>query len=168
VGVHYELNEMGRKPKGRMTFECRFLSKVNKTDTCWLWTGRLNDDGYGHFDVNTNKAKSSHRVAYELWVAPIPDGLYVRHKCDVRNCVNPDHLEVGTQQDNVNDMFERGRHVACKGERNGRAKLTEDDVREIRVLLGFDISQRDIAKQFNVGQTIIYQIKIGKSWAHVQ
>jgi hypothetical protein len=100
----------------------------------------------------------AHRVAYELWKGPIPSGLLVRHKCDNRGCVNPDHLETGTQQDNMNDMLERNRQYC---------KLTEDDVIEIRVLLGFGVRQVQLAEQFGVSQYIISRINTGRIWKHV-
>lgn len=81
----------------------RFWPKVRKTDTCWLWTAALNQNGYGRFLVAPNPPVMSqaHRFAYELLRGPIPDGLSLDHLCRVRNCVNPDHLEPVTQRTNV-------------------------------------------------------------------
>jgi hypothetical protein len=147
--------------------EARFLTKVNKIEGgCWEWSGCKSVYGYGVFGVNVNNRNCrAHRVAYELWKGPIPSGLLVRHKCDNRGCVNPDHLETGTFQDNSNDMVERGRSL--KGENHGAAKLTEDDVVEIKVLLGFGVPQRQIAEQFGVSQHLISRINTGIQWAHV-
>jgi hypothetical protein len=86
----------------------RFWRKVNKTSTCWLWTRGITSWGYGWFTRATRKANYAHRVAWELTHGDIPDGL-VLHKCDVRSCVNPDHLYVGSQADNMRDMASRGR-----------------------------------------------------------
>jgi hypothetical protein len=80
--------------------EERFWTKVRKTDTCWVWTAGKNQDGYGRFQVG-RKPTSAHRVAYELSVGPIPDGLQLDHLCRVRDCVNPAHLEPVTQQENI-------------------------------------------------------------------
>ena len=76
----------------------RFLSKVNKTESCWLWTGYIDKKGYGIFKLD--KPKRAHRVSYELFVGPIPDGLVIDHLCRVRNCVNPEHLEPVTTKIN--------------------------------------------------------------------
>ena len=86
----------------------RFFAKVNKTDTCWLWTGFIDSGGRGRFYFN-GRATSAHRVSYELFVDEILEGLLVCHRCDVSACVNPDHLFVGTQTDNMHDCSEKGR-----------------------------------------------------------
>lgn len=82
----------------------RFWAKVNKTDACWLWTGRLDTHGYGEVRTGGMKRRRfhrAHRVAYELLVGPIPDGLVIDHLCRVRNCVNPEHLEPVTNAENI-------------------------------------------------------------------
>ncbi len=149
--------------------EQRFLRFVDKTDTCWLWTGYINQHGYGLFHpVDYTTTRSSHRVAYELWNEPIPIGLCVRHKCDVRNCVNPTHLELGTHKDNVKDMYDRNRQANINGTRNPNAKLTDDDVREIRILYGFRFAQKELGKMYNVSQSLITSIVNFKSWQHIK
>lgn len=84
-----------------------FRRYVKKTDSCWLWTGIVDRRGYGR--VYRGRMVFAHRFSYELHVGQIPKGLIVRHSCDVPGCVNPDHLRLGTQRDNVGDMFARGR-----------------------------------------------------------
>lgn len=96
-----------------MSSEERFWAKVNVTDECWLWTAQINQNGYGMFSVKGLPVRA-HRFAYELLVGPIPDGMVVRHACDVPSCVNPSHLLVGTQADNLRDMRQRGRDWASK------------------------------------------------------
>ena len=87
----------------------RFWSKVEKGDGCWLWRGAIGSHGrYGQFNV-VNRSRPSHRVAWELVNGPIPAGLYVLHRCDVGLCVNPAHLFLGTQKDNMADMMAKGR-----------------------------------------------------------
>lgn len=86
----------------------RFIVKVNKTDSCWLWTGGKGDVGYGSFYSGT-KAVHAHRWSYEYFLGPIPNGLLVCHKCDVRECVNPDHFFLGTHNDNTQDMIRKNR-----------------------------------------------------------
>lgn len=78
----------------------RLFDKVDVTATCWLWTGSINNAGYGRISVN-NRPKYAHRVMYELVVGPIPDGLHLDHLCRVRHCVNPDHLEPVTNRENT-------------------------------------------------------------------
>jgi hypothetical protein len=80
--------------------EERFFAKVEKTDTCWLWTGAKNQDGYGRFRLDGRKVQA-HRFAYELLVDPIPEGLELDHTCRVRHCVRPDHLEPVTHRENI-------------------------------------------------------------------
>jgi hypothetical protein len=161
VGVHYELNEMGRYDRTPMQ---RFLEHVNKTDTCWLWTGCCHKKGYGQFKIN-GKTVKAHRWSYEQHKGAIPEGLMMRHKCDVRNCVNPDHLEVGTNTDNMRDMVERGRHVPAM---RGVGTLTEDDVREIRKLHVQGLNGVQISMRYPVAFSTIYRILNGQYWAHVQ
>jgi hypothetical protein len=83
-----------------MLLESRFLAKVDDTETCWFWTATINNRGYGTFGLNGRMALA-HRVAYELWIGPIPDGLEIDHLCGVRHCVNPAHLEAVTHRENL-------------------------------------------------------------------
>jgi hypothetical protein len=94
----------------------RFMAKVNKTETCWLWTGarggldrKTRIGRYGRVAVGGGKTDQAHRVAYEMFVGPVPEGHYVLHRCDVSLCVRPDHLFTGTQTDNMRDMVAKDR-----------------------------------------------------------
>lgn len=89
----------------------RFWAKVNKTPTCWLWTANRLPKGYGVINVGgrAGSQQLAHRVSWELHFGPIPDGLWVLHRCDNPPCVRPDHLFLGTVQDNVDDMVTKGR-----------------------------------------------------------
>lgn len=91
-----------------MTYTERFNEKVEKTDSCWLWTGALNGKGYGCMSYN-GKATSAHRLSYILHKGEIPDGLIICHTCDIPKCVNPDHLWAGTPSENMKDMFAKDR-----------------------------------------------------------
>lgn len=94
-----------------MTVEERFLAKVKKTDTCWIWTGSA--QRYGRFRLS-GKLYLAHRISYELFIKRPPDELCVLHKCDVTKCVNPEHLFLGTQKDNALDREAKGRGEAGK------------------------------------------------------
>ena len=85
--------------------EQRFLSYVDKQEECWLWTGHVMSVGYGQF--HWNGTKRAHRVAYRLWIGEIPEGSVVHHACSVRNCVNPNHLQIVSPTNNIAEMLER-------------------------------------------------------------
>jgi len=126
-----------------MTTEQRFWNKVNKTDTCWLWTASKRNKGYGAFSY-TRDGKMiqdrAHRYSWEIHKGSIPEGLFVLHSCDVPACVNPSHLFLGNNQENVDDMMNKGRHVSGgtyiqkyegkyeRGESHHGAKLDADGV----------------------------------------
>lgn len=94
-----------------MDMKSRFETFVSPEPNsgCWLWMGAANADGYGHFGIARSKPDKAHRVAYRLYRGPIPTGMIVRHKCDMPCCVNPEHLIVGTHQQNMDDRAARGR-----------------------------------------------------------
>jgi len=142
----------------------RFWNKVDKSGDCWEWTG-FKHKGYGRFSVGVRRLRS-HRVAWELTHGPIPDGMLVLHTCDNPGCVNPDHLFLGTQADNMADMVSKGRQPFVKvlGEGVGTSKLAEDQVRSIR---SDPRSQRAIARDYGVSQTAISEIKNRKRWRHI-
>lgn len=117
-----------------MTFTERFWSKVQKSDGCWFWLAGKHRSGYGWFSLRRGRSDFAHRVAYTLTRGEIPSGLCVLHACDVRACVRPDHLFVGTKRDNNMDMTEKGRNGSCPGERHPRAKLNVETVRAIRAM----------------------------------
>ncbi len=130
---------------------------------CWIWTKSINRSGYGKTKVR-GKDVTAHRWSYELHKGPIPDGLHVCHSCDVRACVNPAHLWLGTHKDNNDDMIKKGRqatHIPTP-----TRKLTEDEVREIRAKRGI-VRIVDLAKQYGVDYSNISRIHTGKHYAHV-
>ena len=99
------MTDADRKERRRKPVMERFMEKVDVTDSCWLWTAQLSKDGYGRFGVRVTSQRymptNAHRVAYELFVGPIPEGMHLDHLCGVRNCVRPDHLEPVTPLVNV-------------------------------------------------------------------
>lgn len=137
--------------------EAKFLRKVEKTEACWNWTGAKTSLGYGAVG-HRGKVCYTHRIAYELWKGSIPKGLVVRHMCNNRKCVNPDHLEVGTMKDNVADMYAAGRQPNRKGEYHSQCKLTDADVAEIRQLCELGYRHRTIAEVYDVSQSHISSI----------
>lgn len=121
----------------------------------------LNTRGYWQFEYKGKKVPV-HRYNYELHKGPIPEGLVLRHHCDNSKCVNPDHLIPGTHADNVRDRVLRNRSAI--GSSNGRAKLTEDQVREIKQS---NLTQAELAKKYNVDRKVIYSIRKNLNWKHV-
>ena len=157
----------------REPLESRFWRQVTKTDGCWEWTGPLGTRGDGKMWNHEGSIIMAHRFSWILHNGAIPPGTGVLHKCDNPPCVNPDHLYVGTHQDNANDKVARGRQARCgpgnpaRGERNALAKLNEHSVREIRNLYKSGWSQQAIAERFGVVQTAISSIVRGKTWGHI-
>jgi hypothetical protein len=152
----------------KLTVREKFLAKVcpDAASGCWLWHGLVRPDGYGdaHFE---KKRQRAHRVAWKLFRGEIGPGLVVCHKCDVRACVNPEHLFLGTIADNVEDMNEKGR--CPRGENHGSAKLTADQVIRIKAMLAEDrLYIIEIALEFGVSPTAIHAIKSGRTWRHVK
>ena len=119
---------MGVKLKSASTF----FDKIEKTETCWLWTGAIVSGGYGNFNLY-GKFWPAHRLMWVISNGDIPLDKCVLHKCDIRKCVNPDHLFIGTRKDNADDMVKKGRQRGHKWDKNGRAKLTRSQVKELRV-----------------------------------
>lgn len=115
-------------------FQQRFEKKLQITPGCWLWTGALGAGaGNGRYGSikHEGKALRAHRVSYELYQSGIPAGLHVLHRCDNPRCVNPGHLRLGTHDDNMQDMYSKGRRAAATGLRNGAAKLSDDQKADI-------------------------------------
>jgi hypothetical protein len=145
----------------------RFWEKVEKTASCWLWNGYRNPGGYGQVNIGSrgDGMRLAHRVSWELHYGTIPEDMNVLHRCDTPSCVNPSHLFLGTDADNVADMMNKGR--GCTGERNGHAKLTADDVRAIRYMVDSGESYRAVAMQYGVSPSSIYGIANRRRWKHI-
>ena len=143
----------------------RFFSKVDirGEDECWEWQAGTDEAGYGRFRYNGEK-RLAHRVAFEFFFGPIPEGMVVRHKvCDNPKCQNPRHLELGSQGDNVDDMISKGRQA--KGDKHGRAILTSAEVDQIKVMDRELVNHKDIADIFGVSQSHVCNILQERCWA---
>lgn len=146
----------------------KFMSKVLKTNKCWIWLAAKNAKGYGTVGETENgkfKTKLAHRVAYERFVGHITPGLCVLHKCDVRSCVNPSHLMLGTQDQNIKDRQEKGRQK--KGEMDPQHKLSSSEVAEMRMMYKHGIMPTELSRRFGVCRSRVTEIVSGKAWKHL-
>ena len=134
---------------------------MRTTDQCWVSSGKLYPNGYARCNI-AGRTFGAHVVSYTLHVGPVPKGMVVRHMCDNRPCVNPYHLCLGTQRDNIGDAVERGRMAS--GENHGRSKLTVEDVRQIRCLIALGISNVWIGETYGVSHSTVSHIKRGRIW----
>ena len=141
-------------------FNAKF--KVGLTG-CWVWVGRPNTSGYGTFSLN-KKRERAHRVSWMLNRGPIPEGLQVLHKCDNPPCVNPDHLFLGTNADNVKDRVSKGRTAPNDGETNPKALLTKWLVLKIKRMRKRRMTYKAIGDTFGVSLPAVYKAVHGKTW----
>jgi hypothetical protein len=140
--------------------------KINEETNCWDWIGAKNRKGYGSLHFG-GKTRIAHRMSYELYVGEIPSGLLVCHHCDQPECINPEHLFLGTDLDNSNDKFLKGRQRFLVGEDNVTSKLTTFEIVEIKNMLKEGIGLTVIAKKYNTSRSNIDSIKKHKSWRHI-
>jgi hypothetical protein len=158
-----------RDENQRMTVRERFLSapKTRSVDGCLLWGGATGKGGYGVL-IRTSRRRMyfAHRVSWEVHFGPIPSGMLVCHRCDNPRCVDPNHLFLGTNDDNMADMVEKGRQ--CRGSDCHTSRLSVKDVLEIRALHATgEHSQGSLARRFGVWYNTIHMIVTRKSWRHV-
>jgi hypothetical protein len=162
---------------GRFQVNDPFVSFNEKwklsSNGCWEWIGVANR--YGNFSsqaMGFRDGISAHRASWILHKGPIPRSMFVLHRCDNKQCVNPEHLFLGTQSDNMKDKFLKGRqspHLppVLTGQNNKSAKLCEEDVRRMRELRNSGLTFVELGKQFGVSNTTAHRIVTGANWKHV-
>lgn len=139
--------------------EVRFAAKVNKGSDCWLWAGAKDRAGYGLIET-AGAMEGAHRVAYRLYIGECAGSL-VLHRCDNKSCVNPDHLFLGTQADNMKDKVAKGRQA--RGETNGNSKISDLQAQEMVSLRGQGMMVKDIAAKFGVSRVTVTKITLGQT-----
>ncbi len=152
----------------------RFWEKVKKQDGCWEWQSGARGGGYGGFKID-GRAWLAHRVSWIINYGNIPEGLNILHKCNNKNCVNPNHLYVGTQKENVRDAIDAGTHYRIpdehrrpvRGLEHKNAKLDHLKVREIRRLRKEGLGCRELGRFYDVDHSIISEVCNNKIWKHV-
>lgn len=148
----------------------RFWDKVKKTESCWIWTGAKNAQGYGSaWDIKSKTSIRAHRLSWTMFHGrSIPKGKLVCHTCDTPSCVKPDHLFLGTQLENMKDMYLKKRNYHVKGSSVNTAKLTKDHVIDIRNKYNTGkYTIVSLGKAYGVAHTNISCIILRKTWKHV-
>lgn len=147
-------------------FWAAFWQKTRREGDCLIWTGKQELTLHGNYGLvwvgprQTRKRRRTHQVSLEQKLGrPIAKGLQTNHTCDRMLCVNPDHLYEGTQQQNMDDMYARGRGKKARGDRSGRSKVTEAQIREIRIKLADGVAQMILAIEYGVSPQTISAIK---------
>lgn len=150
----------------RKTAVDRFLGKVERIPMsgCWVWLGFVTKDGHGKFFLR-GVMPTAHRCSWMLFRGEIPSGMCVLHKCDVASCVNPDHLYLGTNDDNVRDRVVRGRSAPVDKENAPNSKLTQEKVDEIRKRYETGDTQAALSSMFQISRSQVGNIVNRRQWA---
>jgi len=164
-----QVARLSYSPKTNGTPFARFMSRIAYgASECWYWIGGISDLGYGR--VGKGEHVAAHRASWTHFRGPIPEGMKVLHKCDLRCCVNPDHLFLGTQAENVADMFAKGRNRTTPqpGESNAMSVLTAVQVSQMRqIRKRTNLSHKKIAGLFNVSTMTAFRAITGQSWKKI-
>ena len=149
----------------RRPFMQRFEEKIEMIPECgcWIWTAATNIHGYGLFIFN-GKMQSTHRISWQVYRGAIPAGMFILHRCDTRLCVNPNHLRIGTQKENIQECHSKGRAGYKFGEHNGQSILLESQVLQI---MSDSREHYIIAKDYNISSSLVSALKKGKRWQHI-
>lgn len=159
----------------------KFWDRVYKTDSCWLWTGGNGSHGYGDLGKKSHPERLTHRLSWYLAHGEIPDGMLICHTCDVRLCVNPAHLYLGTPQTNQDDCKQRYRQnnpaKVRRGSQHGHHVLVESEVDEVRDIYTSNLSLgrynpdriklADLANRYGVSKSTIFKIVRRETWRHI-
>jgi hypothetical protein len=147
------------KESAKERFEKKF--KKGNINDCWDWEATVHGQGYGHFKFN-GKVEKAHRFAYKLYKGEFPEYLLVLHNCDNTKCVNPDHLFLGTHQDNNDDKESKNRGNHIGGEKHYKAILTMAQVRRIREFSKCGIRNYELAKTFKISRFMVSNVILNK------
>ena len=148
------------------SYEAKFWSYIIKTKGCWLWTGSKNLSGYGKVYI-AKRTYLVHRIVWRIFYGNIPDGLCVLHKCDVRSCVNPEHLFIGTITDNYNDMLRKRRSAwSAGGIRKTLSDFNESHVTEIRRRYIYRTNGPALCGEFGISKSTLSRIILRQTWKH--
>lgn len=141
-------------------FALVYTPAAKEAGPCWLWSGQTNHNGYGM--SRRHGEKLVHRAAWVANYGPIPDGLYACHKCDTPGCYRPSHLFIGSALDNSHDMLEKGRLFAGDGRPDGRLRLTDEQVEDIRAEVAAGEMIVEVARRYGVSKTLVGLIARGR------
>lgn len=163
---------MGTTNEKAERYRARIMNSIRIDENgCWRWVKTRARNGYGTFAYGGGSNARAHRVSYMLFVGPIPDNHDVCHRCDVRDCVNPSHLFCGTRSENIQDAKAKGRlrtTASRIGTAHHCAKLSDDNVREIKDALAAGQSKRTLSTLYGVTEPAIRSIATGKTWKHIK
>lgn len=169
VKGEYKRYISGHNSGSPLTTEEHFWDSVDKSDDCWLWTAAKAKNGYGLLRIKGEHGfthEFTHRYSYQLAYGPIPDSLCVLHSCDVRNCIRPDHLFLGTRLDNAVDCKAKGRTL--RGEKHHKTKLSDDGVRQLRIDFANGVLPAALSERYGIDEGYAYQVAKGKARKYVE